>query len=67
MQGDHHKIVVKVWHNATYHDVVLNNETHKVLKNLFKSESVYYNPTPAEWEILALYRLDPSDNPRCIG
>lgn len=57
-RGEPHVIVVKVWHNARWHDVKYVPITSAILDNLFhENPNEYYNPTPQEWDELSDYIL----------
>lgn len=53
-----HIIVVRVWHNARWHDVADNHTTAPILQGLHHTDPrEYYNPTPREWDILHKYKI----------
>lgn len=48
-----HKIVVKVWYNATWHDVHYNAITGPILSALYHTNPrEYYAPWESEWKVL---------------
>lgn len=62
-QSEPHKIIVRVWHEARFRDVVFNEHTRPILDQLYKDESgAYFNPKPDEWE--ALYPHVLPDRPK---
>lgn len=58
MQSEPHKIIVRVWYDAKFHDIEMNAATSPILRELFhRDPREYFNPTPAEWSALVPYRL----------
>lgn len=58
MKSEPHIIVVRVWHNARWHDVKYTPETSAILQRLHHTDPrEYYNPTPAEWDALRKFAL----------
>jgi hypothetical protein len=60
-KSEPHTIVVKLWHNARWHDIAFNAVTSPILQRLYHNNPrEYYNPTPSEWDQLAPFVIDDS-------
>lgn len=53
-----HTIVVRVWHNAKWHDVAMNAVTAPILRRVAHTNpSEYTNPLQSEWDVLSQHRI----------